>query len=76
MNKPTAHEVLNATMEDHAWKAEPLTLDSTDGIRRTLQAQGRAIAALADYIDGKMPDEMMVSVNGKDQPAQDKRTNK
>lgn len=75
MNKPTAHEVLNATMEDHAWKAEPLTLDSTDGIRRTLQAQGKAIAALADYIDGKLPDDMQVPVNGKDQPT-DKRANK
>lgn len=74
MNKPTAHEVLDATMEDHAWKAEPLTLDTTDGIRRTVIAQGRAIQALADYIDGKLPDTMPVPVNGgKDQREADRK---
>lgn len=76
MNKPTAHEVLDATMEDHAWKAEPLTLDTTDGIRRTLIAQGRAIHALADYIDGKLPETMPAPVNGGKDPREDKRPGK
>lgn len=60
--KPTANDVLDATMSDHVWRAEPLTLDTTDGIRRTLIAQGNAIQALADYIDGKIPEGVPVPV--------------
>ncbi len=48
----SANEVLSNTLEDHNWMASPADLTSTGGIQRTITAQGHAIQALADYIDG------------------------
>ena len=48
----SANEVLANTLDDHNWMPAPADLTSTGGIQRTITAQGHAIQALADYIDG------------------------
>lgn len=52
----SANDALLVTREDHNWKHEPLDMNSTGGIQRTIRALEAQIKALADYIDGKPTD--------------------
>ena len=49
---PTAAEVLAKVQEDHEWTLDPLYIQSTDGIMRTLRFHQAALKALAELIDG------------------------
>ena len=48
---PTAAEVLAKVQEDHEWTLDPLYIQSTDGIMRTLRFHQAALKALAELID-------------------------
>jgi hypothetical protein len=50
---PTAMEVLAKVQEDHEWTLDPLYLQSTDGIMRTLRFHQAALKALAELIDAQ-----------------------
>lgn len=52
----SANEVLEVTHESHNWKHEPLEMNSTGGIQRSILALRAQVKALADYIDGKITD--------------------
>jgi hypothetical protein len=45
-------EVLAKVQEDHEWTLDPLYVQSTDGIMRTLRFHQAALKALAELIDG------------------------
>lgn len=49
----TAKEALQFTMEDRNWKHDPIDLNSTDGIKRNIDALWASLKALADYVDGE-----------------------
>jgi hypothetical protein len=49
---PTAAEVLAKVQEDHEWTLDPLYIQTTDGIMRTLRFHQAALKALAELIDG------------------------
>jgi hypothetical protein len=48
-----AMEVLAQVQEDHEWTPDPLYLQTTDGIMRTLRFHQAALKALAELIDSK-----------------------
>jgi membrane protein involved in colicin uptake len=49
----TANEVLAKVDDDHDWNPAPEDLNTTGGIQRAVQRNRDAIAALANFIDGK-----------------------
>ena len=52
---PTAAEVLAKVQEDHEWTLDPLYIQTTDGIMRTLRFHQAALKALAELIDNRHP---------------------
>jgi len=66
---PTAMEVLAKVQEDHEWTLDPLYVQSTDGIMRTLRFHQAALNALAELIDGNSkPADAVVPIHKKAEP--------
>ena len=67
---PTAMEVLAKVQEDHEWTLDPLYIQSTDGIMRTLRFHQAALKALAELIDAnsKPAAETVVPIHKKAEP--------
>jgi hypothetical protein len=68
---PTAAEVLAKVQEDHEWTLDPLYVQSTDGIMRTLRFHQAALKALAELIDGQhtvAPAAPVVPIHKKAEP--------
>jgi hypothetical protein len=59
---PTAAEVLAKVQEDHEWTLDPLYIQTTDGIMRTLRFHQAALKALAELIDGHSNADKVASV--------------
>lgn len=51
-----ARQTVALVRDDHRWLDKPLDLNSTDGIKRNIEALWSAIHRLAGYIDGDKPD--------------------
>lgn len=52
-----ARQAVAMTRDDHQWRRAVLDINSTDGIKRNIDALWAAINRLAGYIDGDRPSE-------------------
>lgn len=52
-----ARQTVALVRDDHRWKDAPLDLNSTDGIKRNIEALWATINGLAAYVDGDRPSE-------------------
>lgn len=51
-----ARQAVMLVRDDHRWKEATLDLNSTDGIKRNIQALWAAVDRLAAFVDGDKPD--------------------